>query len=78
MILLIYAVVERRWTMYPVLREISMPGCHQLIENDGDVVLEVRDILGLGPNEVRTDCLMRLILVVCELRQIDAIWRHST
>jgi hypothetical protein len=53
-----------------------MPGCHHFIENDGDVVLEVRNILGLGPNKVRTDCVMRLILVR-GLHRIDGIWSHD-
>jgi hypothetical protein len=53
-----------------------MPGCHQFIEDGGDVVLEVRNVLGLGANEVRTDCLMRLILVR-GLHRIDVVWSHG-
>ena len=48
---------------YPVFRKIYLSSVNLLVQNCANVVLEVLQILGLGPKEVGADGLMTGVLV---------------
>lgn len=68
---------------HAIFLEVVGPGLPELVEDRVDILLKVRQVLGLGPDEIRADVLVRYILRgLCGPQQpVLSLWymmRHSS